>query len=348
MAVVVVTGGSGFIGSKLVRALALRGDVVRSLDRVVDPDVPPAVEFTRADIRDEAALAEVFRGADVVFHSVGLVPIAKDDRGFWAINVDGTRAVMRVASAASVKKVIHISSSAVYGAPSQNPVTEETPATPMDPYGRAKWAAEGEVARAVRAGLDVTIIRPRTTVGPGRLGIMQILFEWIRSGAPIPVLGPGDNVYQFVHVADLVDACLRAADRPGARAYNIGATRFGTMRETLTALIAHAKSTSCVVSLPLAPAEFVSRVASAIGASPLGPYHSLMYGRSLWFDTRRSETELRWAPRYSNVDAFAETYDWFVANRAALGRQTGSSLHRTAMNPGILRLASFLLRWAPP
>src|SRR4030095_10518627 len=122
-------------------------------------------------------------------------------------------------------KVIYVSSSAVFGAPKSNPVTEETPPSPGEAYGRAKLEGETLCRYYANRGLDVTIIRPRTIMGHGRLGIFQILFEWIRGGYNIPVLGRGDNRYQFVHADDLADACLLSAERKGPSVYNCGTDR---------------------------------------------------------------------------------------------------------------------------
>ena len=82
-------------------------------------------------------------------------------------------------------------------------------------------------------GLNVSIVRPRTIMGLGRLGIFQILFEWIFQGRNIPVLGSGDNIYQFVHAEDLADMCIKVGEVKENNIYNCGATSFSTMRETL-------------------------------------------------------------------------------------------------------------------
>jgi len=247
-----VTGGSGFFGSALVRRLAGL-DSVTVLDLHDAPDRPEAVEFVRADIRDAQAVTRACRGMDAVFHCVAMVPLTKDARAFWSVNRDGTRVLLEAAAHAGVAKVVHLSSSAVYGAPAENPVREDSAPAPREEYGRAKLAAERLCKEHGEKGLDVTIIRPRTIMGPGRLGIMQIIFEWVRRGRNLPVLGKGDNLYQFVHAADLADACLKAAQKKGPAEYNIGAAEFDTMRRTLEGLIAHARSSSRVVSLPMGP-----------------------------------------------------------------------------------------------
>lgn len=344
---VLVTGGAGYFGSVLVGRLLEAGHAVRVLD-VNRPDpVPPGVEVVQADVRHAPAVRAACEGVDAVHHNVALVPLARDRVGFWSVNEGGTRAVMEAALAAGVRKVVHMSSSAVYGAPDRNPVDESTPARPGEDYGRAKLAAEG-VCREFRArGLDVTIIRPRTILGHGRLGIMQILFDWIQRGAAVPVLGSGRNVYQFVHADDLAEACLAAAERPGAAEYNIGAASFGTMYQTLDGLVRHAATGSRIVSLPMWPAEIGMRAAARLGLSPLGPYHALMYGRSLWFDIGRARAELGFAPRHSNLATLCDSYDWYVAHRAQVLARRGASPHSMALEPRALRLLPALLAWLP-
>jgi nucleoside-diphosphate-sugar epimerase len=338
-----VTGGSGYFGELLVKRLLARGYGVRVFDINEGEGRPAEVEFIRGDIRDAAAVARACRGASVVHHNVALVPLAKDKEAFWSVNRDGTRHLLQASLDAGVRKVVNTSSSAVFGVPERNPVTEDMTPVPGEDYGRAKLAGEELCHEFVRRGLDVSIVRPRTIMGHGRLGIMQMLFEWILSGRNIPVLGKGDNIYQFVHAEDLADLCILAAARPGARIYHGGAAVFGTMRETLEGLIAHAGTGSRIRSIPMGPAVAAMRVTSALGLSPLGPYHALMYGRSMYFDISRAKRELSWSPRYGNVEMFCESYDWYRAHRNAVLEQHGASHHRSPVKQGVLDLVSRVL-----
>lgn len=337
-----VTGGSGYFGSLLLRKLIARGHRCVVLDVVDADDRPPDVAFVRADIRDAAAVARAVDGIDVVFHNVAQVPLAKDRALFESVNVTGTENLVRAGLEHRVKKVIYTSSSAVFGVPRANPVTEETPPTPAEAYGRAKLAGERVCQRYVEQGLDVTVIRPRTILGHGRLGIFQILFEWIRQGYNVPVLGRGDNVYQFVHADDLADACILAGERAGPAVYNCGTDRYGTMREALERLCAKAGTGSRVKSVPMGLAIAGMKVTSVLGLSPLGPYHSLMYGRSLYFDSARARDELGWRPRYSNDEMLFDSYQWYLKHRAAIESTDGASHHRSPVRQGVLKLARHL------
>jgi nucleoside-diphosphate-sugar epimerase len=336
---ILVTGGAGYFGTILVDRALERGDHVRILD--VNEPAPRAdgadVDVVVADVRDRDAVQAACEGIDVVLHNVAQVPLAKDRELFESVNVVGTANVLLAARDTGVAKVVSTSSSAIFGIPERNPVTEDTPPRPLEAYGRAKAEAEALCREAVAGGLDVTIVRPRTILGHGRLGIMAILFEFVAEGAPLYVLGSGDNRYQFVHADDLAAACLLAADRPGAATYNIGATEFGTMRELLEALAAHAGTGSVVRSLPVAPARLGMKAMSLAGQAPFAPYHWLLYSESLWFDTTKAQTELGWQPTRSNAEALIESYDWFLAHRDQVGAGGGSH-HQSPVKLGVLKL----------
>lgn len=338
MALTLVTGGSGYFGNLLVEQLLLNGDGVRVFDLNDAADRVSQVEFIQGDIRDADAVRRAVQDVDVIYHNVAQVPLAKDRRLFWSVNCDGTENLLQAALDAGVRKTIHTSSSAVFGVPPRNPVDDSVLPNPREAYGRAKLESERICRRYVDRGLDVTIIRPRTILGHGRLGIFQILFEWIREGRNVPILGSGENIYQFVHAEDLADACLCASKRPGFAIYNIGAAKFGTMRESLDSLIWHAGTGSKIRSLPIGLATQLMRLTSVLGLSPLGPYHSLMYGRSLYFDLTRPKAELGWNPRYGNVEMLSQSYDWYLANREAVLATKGASHHRSALKEGILAI----------
>jgi len=332
-----VTGGSGYFGSLLVRRLVAAGHRVRVLDIHDADDLPDGVDFVRGDIRDATTVDRAVDGCDIVFNSVAQVPLARDQTLLRTVNADGTAVLLDAASRHQVSKVVHISSSAVFGVPAANPVLPSTIPSPAEAYGHAKLAAEWVCLEAVAKGLDVTIVRPRTILGHGRLGIFGILFDWIADGADVIVLGTGDNRYQFVHADDLADACLRAAAREGPAVYNIGAREFGTMRESLQSLCAHAGTGSRVRSVPVGPAALLMKAATAAHLAPFAPYHWLMYSKSLWFDIDHVRDALGWQPKWSNEEMLVDSYDWFVANRADTERP-GRSLHRTTAKQGALRL----------
>ena len=336
---VLVTGGSGYFGTVLAELARARGDTVRIFD--LNPTTLAGADFVMGDVRDRAAIRAACEGVDIVFHNVAQVPLAKDRALFDEVNVGGTANVLVAARDAGVAKVVHTSSSAVFGIPEHNPVTEASPCRPLEAYGRAKLRAEILCHDAIASGLDVTIVRPRTVLGHGRLGVMALLFEFVADGAPVFVLGGGHNRYQLVHATDLADACLRAGDRAGPSVYNVGALEFGTMRETLQALVDHAQTGSRLRSLPVAPARIAMRSLASLNLVPFAPYHWLLYSESLYFDVTKARTELSWEPRHSNASMIIESYEWFLAHRRE-SDGAGRSHHQSPVRPGLLRVLKAL------
>ncbi len=333
-----VTGGSGFLGNLIARRLAQRGEQVKVLDLWEDDTRPKDIEFVQCDIRDREGVRKAMRGVQVVHHNAALVPLTKAGRKFWEVNVVGSRITAEEAAHGGVQTFVHMSSSAIFGVPQQCPISEATPLRPVEIYGRAKLAGEQTVRRICdQAGLPLIIIRPRTILGGGRLGIFQMLFEWIRDGRNVYVIGHGDGLVQFVHAQDLMDAYLLMLDRGQAGVYNIGTNRFGTVREALKNLSAHANSPSKVKGLPAALAIPLLRLLDAFGLSPLAAYHYLAYQKSFYFDVSRL-LALGWKPRYSNDEMFRESYDWFTNNYDRLAAAKTSSAHRRPVKAGLLWL----------
>src|SRR5882724_2519193 len=337
-----VTGGSGFLGNLIARRLFVRGEQVRVLDLWEDPSRPRGIEFVQCDIRNPSAVGDTMKGVDIVHHNAALVPLTKSGKKFWEVNVEGSRIAADQAARARVKAFIHMSSSAIFGIPEACPITEETPLLPAEIYGRAKLAGEQAVREVCeRASLPLIVIRPRTILGEGRLGIFQILFEWILEGRNVYVIGSGDGLFQFVHAHDLMDAYLLALDRGQAGAYNVGAERFGTLRQALEQLIAYAHSHSRVKSLPAGPTIQSLLLLDKLGLSPLAPWHYLTYHKPFYFDVSNL-VSLGWKPRFSTDEMFRESYDWFLGNHDRLKAEKVGSPHRRAVREGLLWLVKKL------
>ncbi len=247
---VLVTGGSGYFGSLLVERLLADGSCGAGAGPPRRTGTPTwrCSAGTSATPTSWAGRSAARPGSSTTWPRCRL---ARDRALFESVNVGGTATLLEACLAAGVDKVVHTSSSAVFGVPETNPVTTDTPPRPVEAYGRAKADAELLCRAAVTRGLDVTVVRPRTILGHGRLGIFGILFDWIADGADVPVLGDGRNVYQFVHADDLAAAILSAAERPGSETYNIGAEEFGTMGDAVAHLCAHAGTGSRVRHLPV-------------------------------------------------------------------------------------------------
>jgi nucleoside-diphosphate-sugar epimerase len=286
-------------------------------------------------MRDATAARELVDGADVLVHAAAALPIRGSRALIMGINVDGTRTLLEAARAARLSRVLFISSTSVYGVPKVHPIPENAPLVGVGAYGESKIAAE----RLTReSGLPWTIIRPKTFIGPERLGVFEILFDWIREGRRIYILGHGHNRYQLLGVEDLVDAIVRAATVPEAagETFNVGATEFGTVRSDLQALIDHAGSQSRLQPVPVKPAELALRALELLKLSPLAEWHYKTAHKDSFVDVSRAQRVLDWQPRLSNRAALVGTYDWYLANRGRVG--AAGVTHRVPWNQRALGL----------
>src|SRR5690242_2178814 len=311
-----ISGGAGFLGLHLARRLLADGHEVRTLDVVPldDAELERSVEELRGDIRDRESVRELVSGADVVVHAAAALPIQASRESIRSANVTGTEHVLQASNDAHVRRVVFISSTAVYGVPEKHPIEEDDSLVGVGWYGESKIDAE---ALCRVAAVDTTIVRPKTFIGPERLGVFEILFDWIREGRRIYILGKGHNRYQLLAVEDLVDAIVRSATAPQAarETFNVGATEFRTVRSDLQALIDHAGSSSRLQPVPVKPAEVALRALELLRVSPLAEWHYKTAHRDSFVDVSKAERLLGWQPRLSNERALIETYDWYLANR---------------------------------
>jgi nucleoside-diphosphate-sugar epimerase len=313
-----ITGGSGFLGLHLIRRLLAEGSGIRSLD--IDPLddelTSVGVEAIVGDVRDTRATRVLCADADVLVHAAAALPIRGSAASITSVNVDGTATVLAAAAEAAVRRVILISSTAVYGVPTVHPITEDTPLEPLGPYGRSKIESERIALEFARRGLELVILRPKTFLGPERLGVFEILFDWIRDGRRIYTIGSGQNRYQLLAVEDLVEAILAAADRPSAAGtYNIGAAQFGTVADDLQALVDHAGSTSRVTPTPARPVKLMLRVLELARLSPLAAWHYETADKDSYVDIAKAARALSWQPKLSNAETLVAAYDWYLHNR---------------------------------
>ncbi len=332
-----ISGGAGFLGLHLARRLLAEGHTVRTLDVVPldDVELERSVEELRGDVRDRERVRELVAGADVVVHAAAALPIQASRASIRSVNVGGTENVLRAARDAGARRVVFISSTAVYGVPEKHPIEEDDPLVGVGWYGESKIDAE---ALCRVAAVETTIVRPKTFIGPERLGVFEILFDWIREGRRIYILGKGYNRYQLLAVEDLVDAIVRAATVPEAAAetFNIGATEFGTVRSDLQALIDHGGSSSRLRPVPAKPAEVALRALELLRVSPLAEWHYKTAHKDSFVDVSRAQRVLGWQPRLSNKEALIGTYDWYLANRERVG---GAGVtHRVPWNQQALGL----------
>ncbi|MGF1473214.1 MAG: NAD-dependent epimerase/dehydratase family protein [Rubrobacteraceae bacterium] len=335
---VLITGGAGFLGINLIRHLHSRGFATVSLD-VEDFDYPEKdqVEAVKGDIRDKALLDEIMPDVDFVVHTAAALPLYSAE-DIYTTDVQGTRNVLDAARRNGVERVVHVSSTAVYGIPDHHPLYETDRLEGVGPYGQAKIQAEMICLEYRAKGLVTPIIRPKSFVGPERLGVFALLYDWALEGHNFPMIGSGNNRYQLLDVEDLCDAITRTLTLPEDKVndtFNIGAREFTTMKGDYQAVLDYAGHGKKVVGFPAAPAIWGLRILDRLGVSPLYKWVYETASKDSFVSIEKAEKELGYAPKYSNQEALLRNFRWYIDNLAKFQKESGVS-HRVPWKQGTI------------
>ncbi len=346
---IAITGGAGFFGYHAAEYLARRGESSLLLDIApYDPaDYPEGTQYAEVDVRHLSDVRSALEGKGVtaIVHAAAALPLWKRE-DIFSVNVDGTRSVLTAARELGIPRVVMISSTAVYGVPKVHPLTEDMPMVGVGFYGESKIGAEKVCHQLRELGLCVPIIRPKTFIGTGRLGVFQILYDWVESGVKIPVIGAGHNRYQLLEVEDLCQAmylCLTGPKDTANDTFNVGAEQFGTVREDVGALCEYAKTGARVIGTPAWLVKGMLAIAEALHLSPL---YKWVYGTAdtdSFVSSEKIKTTLGWAPEFSNSEALIRSYRWYLDHKVESDSATGIT-HRVAWNQGILKVVKRLMK----
>jgi len=300
-----VTGGAGFIGSHLVDALLSRGDRVRILDDLSTgrrENLRPDADFIQASVVDRAALDRAVKGVDTVFHLAAVVSVQQclaDPAGSTEVNAMGTVRVAQAAAAARARRVVFVSSAAVYGDTPARLKREDDPPDPLSPYAAAKLA--GERLGFSVPGVEFIAVRffniygPRQAADSPYSAVIPIFLNAIEAGRPLPIFGDGTQTRDFTFVGDAVSGLLLAADAPGrhGRSYNIATGRAVSVADMAHALGRAAGRPVQLEFRPPRPGEIL---------------HSLA-------DVERARGDLGFRARVPLDEGLAEAVRWFRGRR---------------------------------
>ena len=338
---ILVTGGSGFLGINLVRHLLAHGYDVASIDLLPFDyaDCKDRVTAVVGDIRNRDDVDRAMEGAHAVVHCAAALPLYSTE-DIMSTDIDGTRHVLESAIDFKVPRVVHISSTAVYGVPDHHPLYEHDAMIGVGPYGQAKIEAE-QVCESYRAkGLCIPIIRPKSFVGPERLGVFALLYDWAKDGKHFPIPGSGNNLYQLLDVEDLcvaIDACLTMDASAVNDVFNIGAKQFGTIRQDFQAVLDKAGFGKKIVSFPEGPSNAALAVLRWLRLSPVYKWAYGTVSKESFVSIEKAERVLGFAPKYSNADALLRNYQWYLDNLSRFQGQAGVT-HRVPWSQGVLAL----------
>ncbi len=346
MAKLVVTGGCGFLGLHICNRLKDKYEkfLVLDVDEFRPEEYPENTEYKKIDVRDYNALKESFAGYDAVVHAAAALPLWKP-ADIRSVNVDGTKNTLEAARENNIKRVVLISSTAVYGVPEKHPIYEDDPLVGVGPYGETKIEAEKICEEYRKKDMIVPIVRPKTFIGTARLGVFQILYDWVEAGALIPVIGNGKNRYQLLEVQDLVDSIglmLTKLPETANDTFNVGAKDTRPVREYLTEFFGEVGSRSRVMTTWAPGLIFILEVLWLLRASPL---YKWVYGtahKDSFVSIEKAEKKLGWKPRFTEAQALTHAYNWYKEHEEEVKGASGIT-HRVAWKQGAIGLFKGLM-----
>jgi UDP-glucose 4-epimerase len=342
-----VTGGEAYFGRLLIPALLKHGFSCVSIDQREGGWNDPRVEFIRADVVDPAALKASLKGGrpDVIFHLASQIDFAaKSQRTLFHNNVDSTRAVADFGRAYRVPKIIFTSSNSVFlGNRLQRPITEVDEPIPTDEYGVSKVESE-KILAACATDFDAISIRCPNIMDAGRLGMLSILFDFVREGRKCWLLGDGRIWHQCIYAQDLIDACLKAVYYHRSDVFHIGSDNVPCIREMYQNVIDRARTGARVASLPTRLALPAMKLSYRLRLSPLGPYQFRMLTRDFVFDTTKIKAALGWSPTLDNSQMLYKAYEYYLSHwleiLTSAGHSANGGMIRNLGVVGLLKLIS--------
>jgi nucleoside-diphosphate-sugar epimerase len=336
---ILVTGGAGFLGINLIRYLLDRNyKSITSLD-IAEFDFPEKdrIRTVQGDIRDSGLVRDLVPGTEWLIHAAAALPLYSE-QDIRSTEVEGTRNLLQAALEHRVDRFVYISSTAVYGVPDSYPIYENDPLIGVGPYGQAKIDAEKLCEEFRAGGLCIPVIRPKSFIGPERLGAFELLYSWASEGRGFPVVGSGTNRYQLLDVEDLCQAILLCATLPKKQVddvFNVGAREFTTLKDDFQAVLDDAGHGKRIVPFPRWLAVAALRILELLRLSPLYQWIYETAGKDSAVSIDKACRKLGFEPDYSNIDALLRNYRWYLENRDDIKEAAGIS-HRKPWKQGFL------------
>jgi nucleoside-diphosphate-sugar epimerase len=323
---VLVTGGTGFTGSHLVRRLIAREHEVRVLDAArgifFDDLAGLGADITLGSVTDAALVDRLVAGTDVVYHlAAAFRQINLPKRTYWEINCQGTRHVAEASLRHRVRRLVYCSTQGVHGHVREVPGHEGSPIAPEDYYQQTKYEGELALWEVAREGLEATVLRPMGIYGPGDPGRFLMLFRQVKKGW-FPMFGDGEVFYHPCYIDNLVDAFELASWHPKAigETYLIGDDRYVSLNELVKATARSLGIEVKIRYLPYRPIWLVAALCEAV-CTPLGVEPPLFRRRAEWYRQTRAFTidkaraALGFEAKVQLPEGLGRTADWYRQHR---------------------------------
>lgn len=339
-----ITGGSGYLGELLAERMS------KSLQDFISVDIlPPSIIhksgiYYNGNICDYRFIEKIFQQHSIkqVFHFATQIDFrAKSQEDLYDNNVKSTKNMAELCKKYGVKKFIFTSSNSVYlGNKFVNPFSEKDIPIPIDAYGKSKVYCE-KLLESYGDCFDCVIFRCPNIMDAGRVGMLSILFDFVRENRICWVIGNGGVKHQCIYAQDLIDAMFLSLKLSGIYTFNIGAEYISTVSEMYSDLISYAKSKSKIKSIPgyllIPPLKFLYWC----GLSPLGPYQFRMLTKDFSFNISHIKSILRWQPTLSNSQMLIKAYDFYINNLDSFLSDRNISANKSRIKTGIIDVVRF-------
>ena len=317
----IVTGGSGYVGQFLIRKLAKLYPEIQIHN--LDINQPSKIEssnlsFHKVDLRKKESVESfAFSEDDIVFHLAAYIitpetPSKKGARLAWyeSLNVHGTQNLIDAMKKKGAKDIAFLSSDMVYGLPQMTPIKVNHPLSPNGPYGVSKLKAEKIITNfGQQKDCRSIIFRPRLIIGPDRLGILGKLFFLVKNNLPVPLIGSGNNVYQFISVHDCVDALIEFyKQEKSSGIYNLGSVNPPKVKDLMRSLVKEANSNSLVIPTWGKGVKAILHILDAINLTLIYPEQFELADQNNILDITELKDGLKIVPKYDDKDMLFDAY----------------------------------------
>lgn len=340
-----ITGGSGFYGSILKKELIEDGNFCVSIDLEKDNYIHKNLISIKGDIRNKSILDQIFNNYkfDAIFHCAALLAHEiKDKNNLWTSNVNGTNNIVDYAIKNNCPKILFISSNCLWGKNFGYKVTEEEIPEPIEIYGKSKLECE-KILLSNKDKLNSIIFRSPTIIDEGRLGLLSLLFEFIDENRKVPIVGNGNNKYQFIYAKDMVQAMKKALNYNETDIFNIGSDNVKSFNDVYRYVINKAGSKSKLLHFPKNLMTTCMEICFKLGISPLGPYQYKMISANFVFDTTKIKEKLDFKPTLSNEEMLLKSYKYYHENRKEIESRSNVSAHNKNAKMGVIRLLKWMM-----
>ena len=334
----ILFGGNGSVGRHLAARLVREGQDVIVCD-VAKDSLPHHANcrFMKLDVTDKAQFMQLdIQPEDVVYNlsarTLSPLMVRSKRRDFyWPVNYHGTVNIIEKMAACDATRLVHFTTDLIYGHTVTFPMTEDHPAKPLGEYGLSKWKTEELAADWREKGMNIAIFRPSMIVGPGRFGLLTMLFRLVDSNLPVPMIGSGRNPFQFVSVFDCAEAA-RLAWKTGVPngAYNLGSDNPPPVRKLLGNLIRHAGSKSILVPTPAWAVKRTLDLLDLINIPMMDPEQYRIADEMGVLDCSKAKQQLGWSADDRDEDMLLSAFDQYRAGRPLSRRKTAVASDPTA------------------